>query len=254
MNTALMTSFGFSIIFLATTCGALAPFFVKDKIQSSNVITFGFSGGIMIAASVWSLILPSIEASSSFGVLKVLPPAVGILSGGIFMTVVEVIVKKYEKPFCKSSRNPLKLFIAITVHNIPEGLAVGVAFGSLSAGSLGVAYAPAMAFAIGIAVQNFPEGAAVALPFFAQVKSKRKAFLIGALSGVVEPIFAVIGYFISARTAIIEPWLSGFSAGAMLFVAMGDLLPEIKEENKSKGIWSALIGFLIMMTLDVVLS
>ncbi len=254
MNAALMTSLGFSIIFLATACGALAPFFVKDKIQSSNVITFGFSGGIMIAASVWSLILPSIEASDALGSLKVLPPAFGIFLGAIFMTAVEVIVKKYEKPFCGNSYNPLKLFIAITVHNVPEGLAVGVAFGSLSAGSESAAYAPAMAFAVGIAVQNFPEGAAVSLPFFAQVKSKRKAFLIGVLSGAVEPLFAVIGYFISAKTAVIEPWLSGFSAGAMLFVAMGDLLPEIKEENKSKGIWAAIIGFLIMMTLDVVLS
>lgn len=254
MNAVLTTIIGFSVIFLATTLGALAAFAVKKGNPSFNVITFGFSAGVMIAASVWSLILPSIEASSSYGSFSFLPALFGVILGSVFMTVVETVAKKYEKSAFSGAVNPVKLFIAVTVHNVPEGLAVGVAFGAAKVSGEYAYYASALAFAIGIAVQNFPEGAAVALPFAGLFNSKKKAFFIGMLSGAVEPVFAVLGYILSSIITAIEPWLLGFSAGAMLFVAMGDLLPEIKTDDRLKGVWSAIIGFVLMMVLDVALG
>lgn len=252
-----MTVFGFSIIFIATTLGATAPFFIKNKgTEKVNVISLGFSAGVMLAASVWSLIIPSIEQSRFIGAIKILPTVIGIIGGGFFMTFIEKICDaKKSLDGNGIAKKTLKLFIAVTVHNIPEGLAVGIVFGAAKISGEYSDYLAAAFFAIGIAVQNLPEGAAVALPFEKAVKSRKKAFLLGVSSGAVEPIFAIIGYFLSAVIVSVQPWLLAFSAGTMIFVSVGDLIPETKGCNLSLiGVWAALAGFLVMMSLDVMLG
>lgn len=255
MNSLQMTVFGFSIIFIATSLGASAPFFIKAKAtQKFTAISLGFSSGIMLAASIWSLILPAIDQSAYLGRLSLLPPVIGILWGGVFMSVLGKFVPSADRLENADLSKPIKLFIAVTVHNIPEGLAVGFAFGA--AGALGSQshYTTALLFAIGIAVQNLPEGAAVSLPFYSAVKSRKKAFFLGVLSGAVEPLFAVIGYFLSASVEFIQPWLLSFSAGAMIFVVLEDLLPDVKNGFRKLASWSAIVGFVIMMALDVALG
>lgn len=247
-----MTVFGFLVIFISTSLGASASFFIKSKTTDKlTAISLGFSSGIMLAASIWSLILPSIEQSEALGGLSLLPPIIGILSGGIFMAVLGKAVPNVtaiEEKLIK----PIKLFVAVTVHNVPEGLGVGFAFGVASALNDRSQYYTALMFAIGIAVQNFPEGVAVSLPFYSATKSRKKAFFLGVLSGAVEPVFALLGYFLSSSAKFIQPWLLSFSAGAMIFVVLEDLLPDVKVRYLAT--WSAIIGFVIMMALDVALG
>lgn len=257
MTTIQMTVFGFLIIFIATSIGSTAPFFIKNKnTEKQTAVSLGFSAGIMLAASVWSLIIPSIEQSNFDGALKVLPPVVGIITGGLFMTIIGKTCDKLpENSGDGVIKKTLKLFIAVTVHNIPEGLAVGIVFGAAKLSGEYSKYLAAVLFAIGIAVQNLPEGAAVAIPFQRVVKSRKKAFLLGVLSGAVEPLFAAIGYFLSAVIVSVQPWLLSVSAGTMIFVAFGDLIPDTKTSDSSlSGTWAAIIGFSVMMALDTVLG
>lgn len=237
-----------------TTLGAAVVFFFKNEISSKiNAFFLGLASGVMIAASVWSLLLPAIEQSQlAIGKFAFLPPAVGLLLGGGALVVLDKILPEVSARGGYDKKN-MRLFAAVTLHNIPEGLAVGFAFGAAASRLLSTAYVSALMLAIGIGIQNFPEGAALALPLKSQFKSNSKAFLWASASGVVEPIFAVLGYFLAAVLQAFQPWLLAFSAGTMLFVAADDLIPDSKgaQADGKCGAWGVLLGFVVMMTLDV---
>lgn len=257
-----ITIFGISIIFIMTTIGAaLVYFFRKDISPKVNTIFLGFASGIMIAASIWSLLIPAIEGSVADGKIGWIPAAVGFLIGGLFLMLLDKVVPhmhsgadKAEGPSVELQKST-KLFFAVTIHNIPEGLAVGFAFGAAATIGGSAAMISALGLAIGIAIQNLPEGAAVALPMRNATKSSNKAFLYGMGSGAVEPVFAIIGYFLAAYIAVLQPWLLAFAAGAMIFVVAEDLIPDAKiAEYPHLSTWGLMIGFVIMMVLDVALG
>lgn len=262
MSTTLLTVIGFSVIFLATTAGsAVVWFFKKDVSEKLNTVFLGFASGIMVAASVWSLIIPSIEGASDWGSWSFVPALVGFLLGGLFLVLIDHIVPHFhagtnEEEGLKSPlKKSTKMFLAVTIHNIPEGLAVGFAFGA--AASLGEygAFVSALALAIGMAIQNFPEGTAVALPMKTATGSSGKAFLFGTASGAVEPVFAVVGYFLAAALTALQPWFLAFAAGAMIFVVAEDLIPDSHlESHPHLGTWGVMFGFAVMMVLDVALG
>lgn len=253
---------GFFIIFFATTLGSALVFFFKGEVSDRlNAFLFGFAGGIMLAASVWSLLIPAIESSESFGAFSFLPACVGFLLGGVFLWGIDRLSLRLNKDtLSKNGENaeylrPFKTFLAITIHNIPEGLAVGLAFGGALALGTGEAYFTALGLSIGIAVQNFPEGAAVSLPFKRTTGSTFKAFLFGTASGAVEPIAALLGLLLSGIVAIMQPWLLSFAAGAMVYVVAKELIPETIETGETAtGTWGLMLGFALMMTLDVALG
>lgn len=258
MNKTLMTIFGCLIIFIATTIGSLLIFFMKKEISKKlNSIISGFSAGIMISASIWSLILPSMTLSENLGKFNFVPASVGVCAGCFLILFIDVIIFFINKKQQKSQESlKLKRFvIAFTLHNIPEGMAVGFALGSALFSPENSAIAGALGLAIGIAIQNIPEGMAVALPVYKHTKSKNKSFLIGTLSGLVEPIFAFISVLLASKIKILLPWFLAFSAGSMIFVSVEDLIPEAKEnQNSHAGTWGFVVGFLLMMILDVVLG
>lgn len=260
MDGVLLTVFGFSVIFIATTAGAALVFFVKKEIsEKASVLFLGFAAGIMLAASVWSLLIPSIESAADYGRLNFLPAAFGLVAGGLFLVVTDRLVPRLDLGFQSSdtelSYKSAKMFIAITVHNIPEGLAVGFAFGAAAVVGTAEAFAMATGLAVGIAIQNFPEGAAVSLPLKRVTESRVKAFLYGSLSGVVEPFAAVIGYYLASTLVPAQPWFLSFAAGAMIFVVAEDLIPDAKySKSPHLGTWGVIAGFTVMMTLDVLLG
>lgn len=262
MNNAWLTVIGISVIFVATALGAsLVYVFKKDLSKKLNTILLGFAGGVMIAASIWSLLLPSLEASENMGNFKFIPALVGFLIGGGFMVLIDKLVPHFHKGTGEEEgiRNhlskPTKMFLAMTIHNVPEGLAVGFAFGGASLIGTQEAYLAALGLAIGIAIQNLPEGAAVSLPMAAQLGSKHKAFLYGAFSGIVEPVAALLGFFLASMISSAMPWLLSFAAGAMIFVVAEDLIPDAHlEDHPHLGTWGIMIGFAVMMVLDVALG
>jgi ZIP family zinc transporter len=245
-----------------TSLGAGTVFFFRVRPTCKfDIFCFGFASGVMLAASVWSLLIPAIEQSASYGALSFLPAALGFLAGGILLVFIDRITPCLRA--CVGLENgadtqydkPLKLFLAVTVHNIPEGLAVGFAFGAASSCGESAALFTALALAFGIGVQNLPEGAAVTLPLYRASGRKGCAFLLGSLSGAVEPIFAILGYFLAATLSVAQPWLLALSAGAMVFTVVGDLIPDTaSREHPYLGAWSVLFGFVLMMVLDVALS
>jgi len=258
-----LTILGFLLIFLATTAGsALVYFFRRDIPKRINAIILGFAAGVMIAASVWSLLIPSIDAAeSAFGSWAWVPAAVGFLLGGLFLVLLDHLLPHFhagtgheEGPHLKV-RKSTRLFLAVTIHNIPEGLAVGLAFGAAAVSGEPGAYYAALGLAIGMSIQNFPEGAAIALPMKVATGSKHKSFLFGMASGAVEPIAAVAGYLLASEVAVLHPWMLGFAAGAMIFVVAEDLIPDSNiSEYPHAGTWGVMLGFVLMMVLDVALG
>lgn len=259
MNNASLTVLSIVIIFLATTAGAAFVFFFKKDISEKlNTVFLGFAAGIMIAASVWSLLIPSIESSSSWGKASFVPAVVGFILGGLFLVVLDKVVPHFhvgtgqEEGPGTSLQKPVKMFLAVTIHNISEGLAVGFAFGGAAVIGTKEAFLSALGLAVGIAIQNLPEGAAVSLPLKKATGSNAKSFLFGMGSGAVEPVAAVIGYFLAASLSVAQPWLLAFAAGAMIFVVAEDLIPDAKlSEHSHLGTWGVMIGFVVMMALDV---
>lgn len=234
-----------------TTLGALLIFFFSKPSKSLNIVTIGLSAGIMFSASIWSLLVPAFEsAEPKWKNLSFLPVSIGFALGGFFMITLNYfcshLFKKNEE-----IRRPFKFFIAMTIHNIPEGLAVGFAVGTAVATKS--AYLSAFMFTLGIALQNFPEGLATALPLQKFLQNRKKSFLLAFLSGVVEPIFAIIGYFLAVELTFLLPWLLSFSAGAMIFVIIEELMPELHETKNSFGSILFICGFIVMMILDVCL-
>ena len=252
-----MTLFGFTFIFITSVAGAGVVFLFKKSIpQKLNAVFLGVASGVMLAASVWSLLLPAIEqAKTTWGAWAIVPSCIGLALGGISICAIEKILK--TRPSSKNNffDKSKRLFLAVTLHNIPEGLAVGFAFGFAYAFGDVKSYVTALGLAIGIGVQNFPEGVALALPLRSSLGSPKKAFYLGVLSGAVEPFFAILGYFLARQLQILQPWLLSSAAGAMLFVVAEDLLPDSRLERSPKiGAVGFLIGFIIMMALDVILG
>lgn len=257
-----MTVLGFLIIFVMTTLGSAVVFLVKNRISpKTNALILGFAAGIMISAAFWSLLVPSVEAYAGYGKLNWLPASVGVILGGLFLMLLDRVIPHFhigvnqeEGPSSKLNKT-VKFFLAVTIHNIPEGLAVGFAFGAARLAGTDAAYMGALGLAIGIALQNFPEGTAVSLPMYEVNNNKTRSFLLGAGSGIVEPIFAVVGFYLTSSLAALKPWFLSFAAGAMLFVVVEDLIPDAKiEENPHAGTWGVIVGLVVMMILEIALS
>ena len=249
------------LIFLSTALGSALVYFFKDGISPKvNTLFLGFAAGVMISASVWSLLLPSIEESQSLGKLSFLPASVGFIVGGLFLVLLDKVIPHFhqssnsEEGLNLKVKKSVRLFLAVTLHNMPEGLAVGFALGAAGATQNSTAIMSALGLAIGISVQNFTEGAAVALPIKATTGSSHKAFIMGGISGLVEPICAVIGFLLASFLQFLQPWLLSFAAGAMVFVVIEDLIPDAQTSGHSHlGSWSAMLGFVLMMIMDMVL-
>lgn len=257
MNTVYIV-LSLTLPFILTTIGASFVFFLNKKFNDKlNSVIAGFSGGIMIAASIWSMIIPSFEYTTNYGFWDFLPAILGVLIGCFFVLMTNFLLNKTQNKTRNSILKNKKLsrfLIAFTIHNIPEGLAVGFAVGCALISNNATALISAFTISVGIAVQNLPEGTAVALPVYKSTKNKSKSFLIGMLSGVVEPIFALLGMLLATKIQFLMPWLLCFSAGCMIFVTVTDLLPESNLQKGNIGTWAFIVGFLLMMLLDIVLS
>lgn len=246
-----------------TAVGASLVFFFKDVDKKVLNCMLGFGAGVMIAASFWSLLNPAIELCEELGYTSVLIPSMGFLLGGLFLIFADKLMDKYsyginehknDKTYHGKRKKSFLLVLAVTLHNIPEGLAVGVAFGGVAVGIPGASLVAAMTLALGIALQNFPEGAAVSLPLRREGLSRKKSFLYGQASGMVEPIAGVIGVVAALTIRGILPFLLSFSAGAMIAVVASELLPEASIENKNLTTIGVILGFIVMMALDVMLG
>ena len=254
--------YGLLIPFIGTTLGSGMVFLLKNNIkQSVEKLLLGFASGVMIAASVWSLLIPAIEMSEQQGKVGWLAPAIGFLLGMVFLLALDSIIPHMhldkEKP--EGMKSKLKkttmLVLAVTLHNIPEGMAVGVTFAGALLGNTGITMTSALALAIGIAIQNFPEGAIISMPLKSEGVSKGKAFAYGALSGIVEPIAAIITILLTELVVPILPYLLAFAAGAMIYVVVEELIPESQMgEHSNIGTVGVALGFVIMMILDVALG
>ena len=253
---------GLLIPFLGTTIGAATVFLMKNEMNAKvEKLLLGFASGVMIAASVWSLIIPSIEMAEEQGTPAWIPAAVGFLLGILFLLVLDIIIPhihlntdKPEGIKAKLKKTTMLVF-AVTLHNIPEGMAVGVTFAGALLGNTGITLAGAFALAIGIAIQNFPEGAIISMPLKAEGMSKTRAFLYGALSGIVEPASAIITILLTNLVVPILPYLLSFAAGAMIYVVVDELIPESQSgEHSNIAVIGVAIGFVLMMVLDVALG
>ena len=253
---------GIMIPFIGTTAGAACVFFMRKNIgQNLQKALLGFAAGVMVAAALWSLLIPSIEASAEMGVWSFLPAAVGFAGGVAFLLVMDWLVPHlhldHNKPEGRKSSlsKSTMLVLAVTLHNIPEGMAVGVVFAGMLSADSNVTLASALALSTGIAIQNFPEGAVISMPIKNQGMSRSRAFILGMLSGVVEPAAAFITVMLSSHIIPALPYLLSFAAGAMIYVVVEELIPEASEgEHSNIGTIGFAAGFLIMMILDVALG
>ena len=243
--------------FLITVLGAAIVFFFKKVNKTFMDGMLGFAAGVMIAASFWSLLSPSIEMANSLNLNSWLIATLGFLSGGILLFISDKIfdILDKNKNNNSSKKRVMMLISSITMHNIPEGLAVGIAFGSINYGLEGATIISACLLALGIGLQNFPEGSAVSIPLLREGYSRKKAFLYGSLSAIVEPISGVIGALLVLKIRLLLPFLLAFAAGAMIYVVVEELIPE-SQTNQKKDYMAlfTLIGFSIMMILDVALG
>ena len=246
-----------------TALGAALVFFFKTINRKVLDAMLGFAAGVMIAASFWSLLAPSIEMSENMGLIPWVPAVVGFLLGGVFLRGIDMVLPHLHlgepienaEGVHTSWRRSVLLVLAITLHNIPEGLAVGVAFGAVAYNLPSATLAGAIALAIGIGIQNFPEGAAVSVPLRREGLSRRKCFWYGQLSGAVEPIAGVIGAAAVIMMRPLLPYALAFAAGAMIFVVVEELIPESQaDKNTDIATLGAMLGFAVMMTLDVALG
>ena len=256
------TFLGILIPFLGTAMGAACVFFMKkslgDLVQRSLA---GFAAGVMVAASIWSLLIPAIEQSNDLGKLSFLPAFTGFWLGVLFLLALDHLVphlhvdsEQAEGPKTKLGRTTM-MVLAVTLHNIPEGMAVGVMYAGFLAGNAQITATSALALSLGIAIQNFPEGAIISMPLRAEGEGKGRAFWGGVLSGVVEPIGAVVTILAAQLVIPALPYLLSFAAGAMLYVVVEELIPEMSQGKHSNlGTVFFAAGFSVMMVLDVALG
>lgn len=254
---------GIMLPFLGTTLGAASVFFMKQEIKPLvQKGLLGFASGVMVAASVWSLLIPSMDLSEGMGKLAFLPAAAGFVLGIFFLLAMDQLIPHLHlgesQPEGRKSRlkKTTMLVLAVTLHNIPEGMAVGVVFAGMLADQAEISFAGAMALSIGIAIQNFPEGAIISLPLRSEKGvGKGKAFALGTLSGVVEPIGAILTVLLFRFISPLLPYLLAFAAGAMIYVVVEELIPEASEgEHSNVGTIGFAAGFVLMMVLDVALG
>lgn len=256
-------SIGILIPLLGTTLGASCVFIMKKEINELvNKALMGFASGVMMAASVWSLIIPAIDMSSNMNKLSFIPSALGISIGIVFMLLLDRIIPhlhynndKSEGLKSEKIRKTTMLVLAVVLHNIPEGMAVGAVFAGVMNEERILTIAGAFALSIGIAIQNFPEGAIISMPLRSEGISKSKSFLYGFMSGVVEPIGAILTILFSTLIDPLMPYLLSFAAGAMIYVVVEELIPEAsKGEHSNIGTIGFAVGFVIMMILDISLG
>jgi ZIP family zinc transporter len=252
---------GILIPFLGTALGAAMVFLLKKEISENikKALT-GFAAGVMVAASFWSLLQPALESSRQMGTLAFLPAAAGFLIGigfllGLDMLTPHMHMDKQNEGPRSGFKKTTKLIFSVTLHNIPEGMAVGVVYAGLRAGSAGITAAGALSLALGIAIQNFPEGAIVSMPLLAEGMPRPKTFWMGVLSGAVEPVAAVITILAAGLITPVMPYFLAFAAGAMMYVVVEELIPEMSEGKHSNiGTIAFSLGFVLMMILDVALG
>ncbi|MBR4606718.1 MAG: ZIP family metal transporter [Lachnospiraceae bacterium] len=260
MNTTILM--GIMIPFAGTALGAACVFFMKKELGTrlQRILT-GFASGVMVAASIWSLIVPALEQAEPMGKLSFLPAAIGFWLGILFLLFLDSVIphlhmnaEKAEGPRAKLKKTTM-MVLAVTLHNIPEGMAVGVVYAGFLAGNTIITAGGALALALGIAIQNFPEGAIISMPLCAEGKSKGKAFLDGVLSGAVEPIGAALTILAAGLIIPAMPYLLSFAAGAMMYVVVEELIPEMSSgEHSNIGVVMFAVGFTLMMALDVALG
>ncbi|MBR6429880.1 MAG: ZIP family metal transporter [Oscillospiraceae bacterium] len=253
---------GILIPFFGTALGAACVFFMRRQLSRTvqRALT-GFAGGVMTAASVWSLLIPALEQSARLGKLSFLPAAIGFWLGVLFLLLLDRVIphlhmnaEKAEGPASRAAKTTM-MILAVTLHNIPEGMAVGVVFAGMLAGSAEISLGGAMALSLGIAIQNFPEGAIISMPLHAEGKSRSRAFADGALSGAVEPVGALLTVLFAHLIVPAMPYLLSFAAGAMLYVVVEELIPEMSAgEHSDVGVLFFSLGFTVMMILDVALG
>ena len=259
MKTVLL---GLLIPFVGTAAGAACVFFLRRdlKLSVQRALT-GFAAGVMVAASIWSLIVPAIEQSADKERLAFLPAFIGFWLGVLFLLLLDHIIPhlhrsidQAEGPKSRLNRTAM-MVLAVTLHNIPEGMAVGVVYAGFVSGSANITAGGALALALGIAIQNFPEGAIISMPLYAEGKSKPKAFALGMLSGAVEPVFGALTVLLAGLVVPAMPYLLSFAAGAMLYVVVEELIPEMSAgEHSNIGVIAFALGFSVMMALDVALG
>ena len=253
---------GIMIPFVGTALGSACVFFLKHEMKPLlQKILLGFASGVMVAASVWSLLIPAMNMSEGMGRLAFIPAAVGLLLGMAFLLLMDRVIPHLhlgsdEPEGAHSSLSKsMMLIFAVTLHNFPEGMAVGVVFAGMLEGSAGITLAGAFALAIGIAIQNFPEGAIISMPLRAEGETKSRAFLLGTLSGAVEPLAALVTILLAESLVPAMPVLLSFAAGAMLYVVVEELIPEMSTgEHSNLGTLFFAVGFRLMMILDVALG
>lgn len=253
---------GLLIPLFGTTAGAACVFFLKNQISANLQRIFtGFAAGVMAAASVWSLLIPAMNMSEGLGKLAFVPALVGFLLGILFLLLTDSLIPHLHmgssEPEGKKSSlgRSAMLMLAVTIHNLPEGAACGAIFAGVISGEGAVTMAGALALSIGIAIQNFPEGAIISLPLRSEGNSRSKSFLLGALSGVVEPLGALLAIALAGIVTPILPYMLAFAAGAMIYVVVEELIPEANEgEHSNLGTMAFAVGFALMMVLDVALG
>ncbi len=260
MNSEIIS--GVVIPFIGTSLGAGCVFFMKKEMKASvQKALSGFAAGVMVAASIWSLIIPAMEQCEDMGNLSFMPAFIGFWLGALFLLMLDSVIphlhlnaEHAEGPNAKLKRTTM-MVLAVTLHNIPEGMAVGVVLAGLAAGNALITSGGALALAIGIAIQNFPEGAIISMPLCAEGNGKGKAFLYGVLSGAVEPVGAILTIVAASFIVPAMPYLLSFAAGAMMYVVVEELIPEMSEgEHSNIGVVMFVLGFTLMMALDVALG
>ncbi|MCR5689655.1 MAG: ZIP family metal transporter [Clostridiales bacterium] len=253
---------GLLIPFAGTAAGAACVIFMRrDLGRSVQRALTGFAGGVMVAASVWSLLIPAMEQSAGMGRLSFVPAAVGFALGIAFLLLLDTVIphlhlnaEKAEGPKNRLKKTTM-MVLAVTLHNIPEGMAVGAVYAGLLSGTADISSGAALALALGIAIQNFPEGAIISMPLRAEGKSKGGAFLYGVLSGAVEPVGALLTVLAAGLIVPAMPYLLAFAAGAMIYVVVEELIPEMSQgEHSNTGVVMFALGFILMMALDVALG
>ena len=247
------TILGLLIPFIGTSLGAACVLFMKNELSvKTTKMLSGFAAGVMIAASVWSLLIPALEQSQSLGKMQFVPAVTGFMLGMFFLLILDTITPHMHLD--NSVEGPM-MVLAVTLHNIPEGMAVGVLYASWISGTTTITRAAALSLAIGIAIQNFPEGAIISMPLHSTGSSKLRAFVYGVLSGIVEPIAGILTILAIGIIEPVMPYLLSFAAGAMIYVVIEELVPEMSEGGHSNRATIAfMVGFCLMMTLDVMLG
>ena len=255
------TILGLLIPFIGTSLGAACVLFMKNELSvKTTKMLSGFAAGVMIAASVWSLLIPALEQSQSLGKMQFVPAVTGFMLGMFFLLILDTITphmhldNSVEGPKSNFSRQTM-MVLAVTLHNIPEGMAVGVVFAGAMSGNSNITLAGALALSIGIAIQNFPEGAIISMPLKSEGKSRGRSFILGMLSGIVEPIGALLTILLASLIVPVLPYLLAFAAGAMIYVVVEELIPEASQgEHSNIATIGFAAGFIVMMILDVALG